>query len=56
MGKNCHKISRREGILVAFAIWASVGLTGCKDWPDERATEIEAQLRDLRESFPKIEE
>jgi Flp pilus assembly secretin CpaC len=49
MGKNCHKISRREGILVAFAILASAGLTGCKDWPDERATTIEAQniLRDL---------
>lgn len=49
MGKNCHKMSRREGILVAFAILASVGLAGCQDWPDERATTIEAQniLRDL---------
>lgn len=49
MGKNCHKISRWEGTLVAFAILASAGLTGCKDWPDERSTSIEAQniLRDL---------
>jgi hypothetical protein len=49
MGKNRHKISRREGIFVAFALLASAGLTGCKDWPDERATTIEAQniLRDL---------
>ncbi|MCX5645785.1 MAG: hypothetical protein NTZ17_14070 [Phycisphaerae bacterium] len=34
---------------MAFAILASVGLAGCRDWPDERATTIEAQniLRDL---------
>ena len=49
MGNNRHKISSREGVLVAFVILASAGLTGCKDWPDERATSIEAQniLRDL---------
>ena len=34
---------------MAFAILASAGLLGCRDWPDERATTIEAQniLRDL---------
>jgi len=49
MGNDCHKMSRRRGILVAFAILASVGLAGCQDWPDERATTVEAQniLRDL---------
>jgi Flp pilus assembly secretin CpaC len=49
MGKNRHKISRREGIFVAVTILAAVGLAGCQDWPSERATAIEAQniLRDL---------
>ncbi len=49
MGNDRHKISRRERALVAFFISASVGLCGCHDWPDERATAIEAQniLRDL---------
>jgi len=49
MGNDCHKISRRERALVAFCILASAGLCGCHDWPDERATAIEAQniLRDL---------
>ena len=49
MGKNCHKISRREGILVAFAVLASASLVSCRDWPDECSTTIEAQniLRDL---------
>ncbi len=34
---------------MAFSILASAGLCGCHDWPDERATAIEAQniLRDL---------
>ncbi len=49
MGNDRHKISRRERALVAFFISASAGLCGCHDWPDERATAIEAQniLRDL---------
>jgi hypothetical protein len=49
MGNDCHKIGRRGGVLVAFAFLGSVGLLGCRDWPDERATGIEAQniLRDL---------
>ena len=49
MGKNCHKIGRCEGILVAFAVLASASLVSCRDWPDERSTTIEAQniLRDL---------
>ena len=49
MGNDRHKISRRERALVAFSILASAGLCGCHDWPDERATAIEAQniLRDL---------
>jgi Flp pilus assembly secretin CpaC len=49
MGNDCHKIGRRERVLVAFSILASAGLCGCHDWPDERATAIEAQniLRDL---------
>jgi len=49
MGKNSHRISRREGLLVAFSILASVTLSGCQDWPDERVAGIEAQniLRDL---------
>jgi len=49
MGNDRHKISRRKRALVAFSILASAGLCGCHDWPDERATAIEAQniLRDL---------
>ena len=49
MGNDSHKTSHGRGILVAFGILASVGLLGCRDWPDERATAIEAQniLRDL---------
>ena len=49
MGNDCHKTSHWRGILVAFGILASMGLLGCRDWPDERATAIEAQniLRDL---------
>ena len=49
MGKDCHKISRVEGLLVAFSILTWLGLSGCQDWPDERVTAIEAQniLRDL---------
>jgi len=49
MGKDCHKISRVEGLLVAFSILTWLALSGCQDWPDERVTAIEAQniLRDL---------
>jgi Flp pilus assembly secretin CpaC len=49
MGNNSRKISRIEGLFVAFAIWGALGLTGCHDWPDERVAGIEAQniLRDL---------
>jgi type II secretory pathway component GspD/PulD (secretin) len=49
MGNDRHKISRRERALVALSVLAAVGLCGCHDWPDERATAIEAQniLRDL---------
>jgi hypothetical protein len=49
MGIDRHKTSRRESALVAFSILAVAGLCGCHDWPDERATAIEAQniLRDL---------
>lgn len=34
---------------MAFLFWGSLCLSGCHDWPDERATAIEAQniLRDL---------
>ncbi len=51
MGNDSHKISRREGLFVALSIFASVGLVGCQDWPDERVTAIEAQniLRELSE-------
>ncbi len=51
MGNDSHKISRRERLLVALSILASVGLVGCQDWPDERVTAIEAQniLRELSE-------
>jgi Flp pilus assembly secretin CpaC len=49
MGYDSHKISRNEGLFVAFAIFGALSLTGCRDWPDERVTAIEAQnvLRDL---------
>ena len=49
MGNDSRKISRRGGVLVVLAILTSVGGVGCRDWPDERATAIEAQniLRDL---------
>jgi Flp pilus assembly secretin CpaC len=49
MGNDRHKISRRERALVALSVLVAVGLCGCHDWPDERATAIEAQniLRDL---------
>jgi Flp pilus assembly secretin CpaC len=49
MGSNRHKIGRREGVLVAVSILTAAGLLGCRDWPSERATAIEAQniLRDL---------
>jgi Flp pilus assembly secretin CpaC len=49
MGNDSHKIRCREGLLVAWAVLATMGLAGCHDWPEERATAIEAQniLRDL---------
>jgi Flp pilus assembly secretin CpaC len=49
MRNNSHKIGCWEGLFVAGALLASVSLSGCHDWPDERATAIEAQniLRDL---------
>jgi Flp pilus assembly secretin CpaC len=49
MGYDRHKTSRCERGLVAFSILVVAGLCGCHDWPDERATAIEAQniLRDL---------
>jgi len=41
--------SRIGGLSVAFLVVGSLCLSGCQDWPDERATAIEAQniLRDL---------
>ena len=49
MGNYSHKIGRNGRLLVALAFWASLGLQGCHDWPDERVTALQAQniLRDL---------
>jgi hypothetical protein len=49
MGNDSRTICRREGLFAAFALLAAALLGGCHDWPDERATAIEAQniLRDL---------
>lgn len=49
MKNNSHMTSRIKGLSVAFVIIGSLGLSGCHDWPDERATAIEAQniLREL---------
>lgn len=49
MGKKSHITSRSGGLCVAFLVVGSLCLSGCHDWPDERATAIEAQniLRDL---------
>lgn len=49
MGTKSHITSRSRGLFVAFLLFGSLGLSGCHDWPDERATAIEAQsiLRDL---------
>jgi len=49
MEKKSHIASRNEVLFVAFLLFGSLGLCGCHDWPDERATAIEAQniLRDL---------
>jgi Flp pilus assembly secretin CpaC len=49
MGNKSHITSRTRGLSVAFLLFGSLCLTGCHDWPDERATAIEAQniLRNL---------
>jgi len=49
MGNDSHKTSRQEGLFVALAVLATISVSGCHDWPSERATAIEAQniLRDL---------
>ncbi len=49
MGNESHMTSRIWGLFVAFLFLGSLCLSGCHDWPDERATAIEAQniLRNL---------
>ena len=49
MGNKSHMTSRTRGLFVAFLFLGSLCLSGCHDWPDERATAIEAQniLRNL---------
>jgi len=49
MGNDSRKISRCERLFVAFTLLSALGVSGCRDWPNERATAIEAQniLRDL---------
>ena len=49
MEKKSHTASRSRGLFVVFLFLGSLGLSGCHDWPDERATAIEAQniLRNL---------
>ncbi len=49
MRNKSHTTSRTGGLFVAFLFLGSLGVSGCHDWPDERATAIEAQniLRDL---------
>ncbi|MBN1508439.1 MAG: hypothetical protein JW955_16440 [Sedimentisphaerales bacterium] len=49
MGNQSHMTSRIGGLFVAFVLFGSLCLSGCSDWPDERATAIEAQniLRNL---------
>ena len=49
MEKKSHITSRSRGLFVAFLFLGAMGLSGCHDWPDERATAIEAQniLRNL---------
>ena len=49
MGKKSHITSRIWGLSVASLLGVSLCLSGCHDWPDERATAIEAQniLRNL---------
>ncbi len=49
MEKKNHTPSRSRGLFVVFLFLGSLGLSGCHDWPDERATAIEAQniLRNL---------
>jgi hypothetical protein len=49
MENDRHMFSRLAGLFLAFVTIALLGLAGCHDWPDERATAIEAQniLREL---------
>lgn len=49
MGNKSHTTSRTGGLFVAILFLGSLCVSGCHDWPDERATAIEAQniLRDL---------
>jgi Flp pilus assembly secretin CpaC len=51
MGNHSHTTSRGERALVLLLIAGLFSLCGCHDWPDERATAIEAQdiLRKLSE-------
>ncbi|UCG58035.1 MAG: hypothetical protein JSU70_00735 [Phycisphaerales bacterium] len=49
MGNNQCTIGRSQWLLLALAVMAAVSLCGCKDWPDEGATDVQARaiLRDL---------
>ncbi|OHB63020.1 MAG: hypothetical protein A2Y77_10755 [Planctomycetes bacterium RBG_13_62_9] len=49
MGNESHTTSRHAGLFLVFLFVGLFVLGGCHDWPDERATAIEAQniLRDL---------
>jgi Flp pilus assembly secretin CpaC len=49
MGNSSRQLGRGKEFLVAFVLLVSTCLVGCRDWPDERVTAIEAQniLRDL---------
>jgi flagellar biosynthesis GTPase FlhF len=49
MENRSHMISRIKGLFLAFVTIGLIGFAGCHDWPDERATAIEAQtiLREL---------
>jgi hypothetical protein len=49
MRNDSHKIRHQEGLFVALVFLTTVSVSGCHDWPSERATAIEAQniLRDL---------
>ena len=49
MEKYRYMSSRIKGLCLVFVTLGLLGLAGCHDWPDERATAIEAQniLREL---------